>query len=295
MQKRTLFALMIPIALATVVSARRPFLERTTGEQRTLLGPSQVLGGGTARSYVELDAAGIPRAVGVALSAEALTQLAPHMNLTSRCFDRDSSGAVTHGECLGDYQLNLELPREAGKRGVPVRWISLNWNPEGHMPPAPHIWSAPHFDFHFYIVDREPIEQIRAGSCGELIDCDDFRKAQRPLPAGHLPPDYLDVGAAVPRMGNHLIDKHDPELADPSRGFSRTFIYGAYDGQLIFLEPMITRSYLATKPNVCSPVRSPAAVATSGYYPTRYCVRYDAATSMYRVSLEGLVRMTTPG
>ena len=31
-------------------------------------------------------------------------------------------------------------------------------------------------------------------------------------------------------MGNHLVDARDPEIANPSLGFSHTFIYGAYTG-----------------------------------------------------------------
>lgn len=184
----------------------------------------------------------------------------------------------------------LELPDEVRQQGLPFRWIGLNWNPEGHLDPAPHVWSAAHFDFHFYLAARDEIQAIRPGGCGELIDCDDFRTASMPLAAAHQPPDYVDVGAAVPAMGNHLIDQHDPELADPSLGFSRTFIYGTYGGRLIFLEPMVSLAYLASKPSGCVPLRVPSAWETPGYYPTSYCVRFDAVRETYRVSLESLVR-----
>jgi hypothetical protein len=29
----------------------------------------------------------------------------------------------------------------------------VNWNPEGHLPPAPPVWSGAHFDFHFFMVE----------------------------------------------------------------------------------------------------------------------------------------------
>jgi hypothetical protein len=219
-----------------------------------------------------------------------MTGLATRMNLTSRCFDKNGDGGLAHGECLGDYQVNLALPAGAAEAGIPVRWVMVNWNPEGHLPPAPPVWSAPHFDVHFYLVDSAEVNAIRPGPCGEFIDCEDFRTASRPLPPAHHPPGYLDVGAAVPAMGNHLVDSADPELRDPARGFTRTFIYGTWAGRLIFLEPMVSHRFLASKPDQCSELRLPAAYAESGYYPTRYCVRYDAATSEYRISLEGLVR-----
>ena len=96
------------------------------------------------------------------------------------------------------------------------------------------------------------------------------------------------VGAAVAAMGNHLVDSKDPELADPTLGFSSTFIYGAYDGKLIFLEPMVSHKFLSSKPDRCIPLRGPQAYAVSGYYPSTYCVRYDGLSKTYRVTLEGL-------
>jgi hypothetical protein len=56
-----------------------------------------------------------------------------------------------------------------------------------------------------------------------------------------------------------------------------------------FLEPMVSYAYLAARPDACTPIKQPQAWASSAYYPTQYCVRYDAATEMYRVTLEGLV------
>jgi hypothetical protein len=85
------------------------------------------------------------------------------------------------------------------------------------------------------------------------------------------------------------VDARDPELADSTLGFSHTFIYGTYDGKLIFLEPMVSHAFLSSRPQQCRPVRSPSAYAAAGYYPTTYCVRHDAKSGSYRVTLEGLV------
>ena len=261
----------------------------TDAPPSTLLGQAVPVGSGTARTFVVLDQDGKPGAVGVALSEAAFSGLAPRMNTTSRCFDKNRDGRHGHGECLGDYQSTLAMPEGAEKLSLPVRWVTVNWNPEGHLPPAPPVWSAAHFDFHFFMVDPELIEGIRTGPCAEFIHCDDSTRASKPLAAEHLPEGYVDVGAAVAAMGNHLVDSRDPELADPSLGFSRTFIYGAYDGKLIFLEPMVSYAFLQARPDQCTPIRAAKAYGTAGYYPSSYCVRYDAATSTYRVTLEGLV------
>jgi hypothetical protein len=44
----------------------------------------------------------------------------------------------------------------------------------------------------------EEVARIRPGPCSELIDCDDFNRAQTPVPARYVHADHIDVGAAVP-------------------------------------------------------------------------------------------------
>jgi hypothetical protein len=277
------------LALAAVAVALPPAAADRRGASRTLEGPEVAVGNGTARMFVERGPHGEPRVLGIALTEAALTGLATRMNTTSRCFDKNGDGSVTHGECLGDYQVDLALPAGATDLGLPVRWATVNWNPEGHLPPAPSVWSAPHFDFHFFMVEPALIHGIRTGPCGEFIHCEDAARAGTPLPEQHAPEGYIDVGAAVAGMGNHLIDARDPELADPTLGFSHTFIYGTYDGKLIFLEPMVSHAFLSSRTQQCRPVRAPTAYATAAYYPTSYCVRHDPASATYRVTLEGLV------
>jgi hypothetical protein len=55
---------------------------------------------------------------------------------------------------------------------------------------------------------------------------------------------------------------------------------------MTFYEEMLTRDYLASRPNRCNPIKQPAAVAVSGYYPTQSCVRFDASRNEHTVSLE---------
>ena len=280
-------ALLTVVAVASLVAASRPAAGTSV---RRIEGPEARVGNGTARMFVEVGANDEPRALGIALTEAALTGLPARMNTTSRCWDRNADARFSHGECLGDYQSELAPPARMPALGLPFRWATVNWNPEGHLPPAPEVWSAPHFDFHFFLAEPALVHGIRTGPCAEFIHCEDSARASIPLPASHAPDGYLDVGAAVSAMGNHLVDSKDPELADPSRGFSHTFIYGAYDGRLIFLEPMISRAFLERRQPECRPLRPPRVYAVAGYYPTRYCVRHDPATATYRVTLEGMVR-----
>jgi hypothetical protein len=258
-------------------------------EPRVIATPPQKIGNGSARVYVALDANGSLLALGVSLDKGVLEGLPKEPDLTSRCFDKDGNGKMDMHECIGDYNRIFTFEGEAAKAVAPFKWVSLNWNPHGHPPPAPPPWAVPHFDFHFYIAGRDAVKTLRPGSCGELIDCDDFKKATKPVPAKYIHPDHINVDAAVPDMGNHLINSKAPELAKNGPPFTHTFIFGAYDGHITFLEPMITHAYLASNPTMCALIKQPEAWEVAGAYPTKYCVRYLDQVGRYTVSIEGFV------
>lgn len=256
------------------------------------------LGNGTAQLYIETNSDGSPSVLGIKFKQGMLEGLPEEINNTSRCFDMNGDGKFTkhdgHSECLGDYERFLFIPENQVKSlDIPFQWVGLNWNPEGHPAPAPPPWLEPHFDFHFYIMDHEALQQVRPGICGEKIDCDDFKRATKPVPEKYIHENYINVNAAVPAMGNHLIDKTAPELSktNPVK-FTHTFIYGAYDSQITFYEPMITKEYLESQPDMCKSVYLPDAWEKSGYYPTEYCIRYLGNSGEYTVSLEKFVYRT---
>ena len=179
----------------------------------------------------------------------------------------------------------LPLPDEASVRAdVPFKWVLLNWNPHGHIPPG--VYDTPHFDVHFYLDSIESTFAIQSGPCGpEHVRCDQFAEARQPVPEGYMHPDFRDVEAVAPAMGNHLIDPSAPEFH--GRSFDRTWIYGVYGGRVTFYEEMVTVRYLESRPDACQPIKAPPRVARTGYYPTRSCIRYDASRAGYTVSLEG--------
>ena len=241
----------------------------TPAHERTLRGEAHKIGAGTVRSFVTLDTKGAPVAIGVSMSPGALEQLPEAPNTVSRCFDLDGNGRHNGHECIGDEERILDVPVSQSVQ-LPFRWISVNWNAHGHIPP----YNRSHFDFHFHTGPRDRIEAIAPGRCGELVDCGDFKRASRPVPAQYLPAGYIDVGAVVLRMGNHLLDSQSPELKD-SLPFTSTFIYGAYEGELIFWEPMITLDFLRDTRDACLEIPQPRTFRQAGYYPTQYCVRQD--------------------
>lgn len=247
------------LLLATLWSAGCDTNEDVAG---TYYGSQASLGNGSVRTFVRLDAEGNPTAVGVTLTEAALTGLPDG----------------------GDHEENmteLDLPAEATH--LPIDHVSVDWNPHGHEPPG--IYEQPHFDFHFYLMTRAQRDAIdpTASDFGE--------KAGRAPAEAHIPAGYIPTPGAVPRMGAHWIDPTSPELNGET--FTRTFIYGFWDGQMNFLEPMITEAFIesvkqAPGQAVTFAIPQPQAFAKAGYYPTRYAVRYDAKEKVYQVALEEL-------
>ena len=246
------------------------------------------MGDGTIRTYLALDAAELPMELGVLMSGDALDGLPTERSTSGRCFDLNGNGRIDdHGECEGGYDFVLALPSVAARRSdLPVKWVGVDWQVEGHIPPG--VYDLPHFDFHFYLVSEESVQAIGVGPCGIFMDCALFERATQPVPEKYVDHRHVSVGAAVAMMGNHLIDMTSPEFAKPPEKFTHTWIFGAYDGRITFYEPMITREFFMSHPNSCAPIKQPKAWQVAGYYPTRYCIRYHQRANKYTVSLEGL-------
>jgi hypothetical protein len=124
-----------------------------------------------------------------------------------RCFGRDKDGTkVAETKCQHTHEFVIPLPDAvAGRPDIPFKWVLLNWNPAGHIPPG--VYNFPHFDVHFEmgpIADVFAIEPDRVVRkwCAAI----NSRRREKPIPANYMAPDYVDVEAVVPAMGNHLID-----------------------------------------------------------------------------------------
>jgi hypothetical protein len=232
-------------------------------------GPPQRVGEGMARTYFVLNAkAGqAPVELGIALDAQAL------------------QGLPTDG---AEHAVLLRLPERSP---APYKFAELDWNPQGHPPAG--VYTVPHFDFHFYRVSL---------AARDAVDPSDplFDAKARNLPSdGYVPPGYVVPGdpaqQAVPQMGVHWFDVTAPELQglfghpEAYQPFTKTFIYGSWNGQFTFFEPMVTRSYLLTQPETVTPIRIPARYPQPGWYPTAYRVSYDVQSNQYLVALTGLV------
>lgn len=237
----------------------------TLASGQTVLGDVVPFGNGTARSWVSLDSGGQPTAVGVTLTEAALQGL---------------PAEVTPG-LIWMVEYILALPTDAPM--LPFDHIGVNWNPQGHMPTG--IYNTPHFDFHFYTISPEERRHITARG-------DDLERCRKAPSAGHVPEGFVFApDSEEPGMGGHWIDPLSHEFH--GEAFTSTFIYGTHDGAVIFWEPMITKAYLETKPDVTVPLKVPLGYAHEGYYPTDYSIRYDPTRKEYTVALEGMTLRQT--
>jgi hypothetical protein len=257
------------------------------GTHRQYGAPVRV-GNGHARTYVVLDQKndGRPIEVGVALDETAMDGLPAAMaHAGHHAAGADAAkGAHPHGDM---HSFDLAMPAQ---NPTPYKFVGLNWMPGGHDPEP--VYGVPHFDFHFYSIT--PAER-------DAIDPSDPAFGQKAanypqgdfVPGGYmvLPPPPAPV-PAVPKMGVHWSNLAAPELQPPTSpdhaDFTHTFIYGSWDGQFTFIEPMVARAYLLSKPDVTVPVSTAKRFASPGYQPSAYRVTWDAQAKEYRVALTGL-------
>lgn len=257
-------------------------------------GTPQRVGDGTVRTYVVLDQknGGTPLEVGVALSERAMEGLPAPMAM--------SAADMKQG---GHMNMNVYLLDLPAQNPTPYRFVQFDWNPAGHEPAG--IYDLPHFDFHFYTV---PVD-VR----NSIVPTDpQYATKAASFPAPELrAPFYVDAAtpvgvppaaATVPLMGLHWLDVRSPELQKLAghpelyQPFTKTFIYGSWDGQFIFDEPMITRAYImakrfATNPAVRDeiiPVPTARRYEPAGFYPNAYRIAYDAQAKEYLIALTQL-------
>ncbi|MBN1447724.1 MAG: DUF5602 domain-containing protein [Bacteroidetes bacterium] len=211
-------------------------------------GQSAALGEGQVRVWEKADADGNLMSVGVTFDESVLTGLPQAMTM-----------------------LDIPLPRKVGTS--PFTKIGFDWNPQGHEP-AP-LYTAPHFDVHFYTVTDQQLAAVIPGPDTVAVD---------PM---YLPSDYMSTGDAIPNMGTHWVDTTSGEFHGAA--FDKTFIYGYYRGDLFFLEPMITKAFFESKPDMLVDIKQPAANQMTGKaFPMQYRISYNPTAGEYTVELTSM-------
>jgi hypothetical protein len=231
-----------------------------------VFGKPVALGNGMAFSWAHMDkATKKPLSIGVTLTEHALEGL---------------PDASTMDPKMPSMEMILELPSEV--KGLPYDHIGLDWNPIGHEPAK--IYDKAHFDVHFYTISQAQRKKITVQ--GQDLQVSRRMPSKGFMAAGYILPPKVDV----PMMGSHWIDPTSPELAGAP--FGSTFIYGSYNGQLAFVEPMVALSFLQSKPQFERKIAAPAMVSRTGYYPTAYKVTWNDVRKEYNISIDGLAFKT---
>lgn len=243
------------VAAVTIVLAAGPTLAQS--KPVTYDGKAVRIGSGTAHTVVRTDNKGKLASISVVFTTGMLDGL-----------PKAAKGADP------DFPYPLPMPTKGPK--TVVDHVVINWESVGH--PPPHVYDVPHFDFHFYLVNRAAQMKVAFKD-----DKDSGDPSQQPpaklMPAGYIVP----PGTAVPQMGVHAVNPSAPEFH--GQPFTATFIYGYYNKRQTFLEPMASLTFLKSKPSFSAPVPRPASYTKPGVYPSAYSVKYDAAHNTYEVTL----------
>ncbi|PRZ28177.1 hypothetical protein [Flavobacterium granuli] len=238
-------------------------LKKSATQLNVFKGPQVALGNGKVRSWISVDANGNPKEIGIEMTREAL--LNP---------ERDKNNAPLAGTTIV-----IPLHLKASQL-TPFDHIGINWNPNGHEPE--HVFDVPHFDIHFYMISVE--EQMAIPEWSPETN-DLFNNYP---PPGYMPADYFtppDAATAEAQMGKHWL----PVNLGDYLPFSKIMVYGSYNGNLIFIEPMITLDYLLSNAMSSIDYSQPEHFAKPGNYPTKYNIYHDDVTGNTYVTLSEFV------
>jgi hypothetical protein len=227
----------------------------------TYRGPVVKMGNGTIRSYFVVSPTGVPLKLGVELTDAALTGLPTDPN-----------------DFMGN-SFQLSIPQKA-KDMTAFDHIVVDWNPHGH--PPNDVYGEEHFDIHFYKMTPAQRKAIPPYSPETAALYDNHP------PDGYVPQTFVPTPGGVPQMGKHWVDTKAPEYNGGA--FSKTFIYGTYNGAVNFYEPMATHELLESGVTSSTPFDQPKYVAPDEtYYPTTYDIGRDAKKHTHSVSLANFV------
>ena len=225
---------------------------------QTYKGPEIKMGRGIANSFFKTDKKGAPLEIGYEITMDALS------GLPENPLDFANSTFI-----LALHQKAMDL--------TPFDHLVINWNPHGHPPSG--VFTLPHFDFHFYTITLAEQLAIPPYTPASAAKFDLLP------PPGYMPASYVPDPGGVPAMGKHW---SEPPLPSP---FTHTMIYGSYNGQLNFVEPMVTVPILQGGATFKTPYAQPQKFAKAGkWYPTKYNIYRDHQTHKHYVSLTDFVK-----
>lgn len=256
MKKAFLFAI---VALLVLAACKKEAEQKP--REAVQKGVAKSFQHGQAWTWYEVDAAGNPKRLAIAIDDAAMSSL-------------EAPGTAPGGH-HHENSLSLALPANAGN--IPFKHALLDWNPNGHDPVG--VYDKAHFDFHFYTTTEADRKAIPAYTQAT-------EKFNNLPGADHMPTAYIATPEGVPQMGKHWVDVTSSEFTPA--GFNQTFMYGSYDGKVTFYEPMITEAFIKANPTFERSIPLPAKFQQSGWYPTK--MRIAKANGATSIILENFVQ-----
>ncbi|MEJ7739470.1 MAG: DUF5602 domain-containing protein [Chitinophagaceae bacterium] len=218
-------------------------------KDNTYKGPQVQVGNGQANTFVTISHSGVPKKIGVVFTEGALSGL-PTANTI----------------------YPLEFHHKALEATL-FEHVALGWSATGHgLPPSGQI--GPHMDVRFFMMTQEERLAIPAPPAPE------FDVAP---PTGYLPANY-SLNAAVSQIGRHWGEN----IFEAGMTVPHTMILGTWNGQLTFINPIVTLTTLASGARYSVAYPQQQYFAKNGYYPTKYNIYEDDKGSHY-VSLSHFV------
>jgi hypothetical protein len=216
----------------------------------TYYGESKPMGDDSIRSWIKTDLNGNPSSIGVTFPQSAFAKI----------------------ESDQDTMFMMMLPMLSGSMlAAPFDHIEVNWSKKGDPKPP---YNVSYFDAHFFTVDEAAQSAVMAGVDNQTMMMD----------SNYLPSGYKLDDMAEAMMGVHAID-----TTDMDNPFNHTAMYGFYHGDLYFIEPMFSKTYLDSKTTFSADIRQPKKFKRGGWYPTKYTEKYDGTTKTYSISIDNFV------
>jgi hypothetical protein len=249
-------------------NAAQSLTAKTSATKLTVFkGPQVTFGYGKVRSWISMDSNGHPEEIGIEITPEAFK------NLTM-----EDTKMIPPEHATVVVPLHLKATQL-----TPIDHIGLNWNPNGHEPQG--VFDVPHFDIHFYMISVKEQMAIPAWSPETDAAFNNYP------PMGYMPADYFTPpgpATAEPQMGKHWLPINLPAYLP----FSKIMIYGSYNGQLIFVEPMITLDYLLSNVDFSADYSQPEHFEKAGNYPTMYNIYHNEVSGNTYITLSEFVART---
>jgi len=233
-------------------------------KNHTFSSPQIKVFNGTVRSYVVTTPGGQPQEVGIEISPAVLQSL--------------PAGADSEVNIDADVHIfMIPLPDKA-KQLTAFDHVEFDWYPQGHSPVG--VYSVPLFDILFYKITLQQQMAIPPYTDATAYLFDNLP------PQGYIPDGYVPAPGGTVQKGKHWMDVTAPEFNGGT--FTKSFVYGSYDGNVVFYQPLVSKAFLEKNTYSAADIRQPQYYSPRNtYYPTKYRIAHDPVTGNYFVSLSG--------